>query len=98
MSAWRTALAGMVGLALLDATVSSQQAAGRVGGLLQGVAKTLEHLLSPTVAAIPDLRKHGGAIPQGASDTSPAGGSGVVGASLLPADWTTSPSPPTLNA
>ncbi len=87
MSAWRTALAGMLGLALLDAAVSSQRAAGRVGGLLSGVATVVEHVLSPTVAAVPDLRTRGGPVIREA-DAQPSAGS------LLPADWTTKPTAP----
>jgi hypothetical protein len=86
VSAVRTALAGMIGLALLDASVSSQAAAGRVGGLLTAVATVIEHVLSPTVPAIPDLRTRGKAGAIGTADT--------TGGSLLPADWTTSPTVP----
>lgn len=86
MSAWRTALAGMLALAVLDAAVSSTAAGGRVGSLLQGVAAVVDHILSPTVAAIPDLRKHGGAALTLPPDT----GAG----SLIPPDWTTSPTAP----
>jgi hypothetical protein len=79
----------MIGLALLDAAVSSQQAAGRVGGMLTGLATVLEHVLSPTVPAIPDLRTHGGAAPAVLQNS----GAAVTG-SLLPVDWTTSPTAP----
>jgi hypothetical protein len=97
VSAWRTALAGMLGLALLEAAVSSQQAAGRAGSLLTGVAKVVDHVLSPTVPAIPDLRTRAGG---GSDDTGRIGvvpGQGVGGAlggSLLPPSWTTSPTAP----
>lgn len=86
MSAWRTAFAAMLGLGLLEAVVSSDQSAGRVGDFLQGVGTVVEHVLSPTVPAIPDLRKHGGAAPTSTTST-PSG-------SLLPPDWTTSPTAP----
>lgn len=89
MSAWRTALSGMLGLALLDAVVSSNQAAGRVGGLLSGVGKVVEHILSPTVPAIPDLRTKGGKIGKLVPPLS-----GGAGGSLLPPDWTTKPNAP----
>jgi hypothetical protein len=83
---WRAVFSGMVGLALLEAAVSSTAAANRAGGLLKGVATVIEHVLSPTVAAIPDLRTHGGA-----ATAAPSGGSPT-----LPADWTTAaPKPPT---
>lgn len=96
MSAWRTIFAGMLGLALLDATVSSNDAAGRAGGLLDSVGTVIEHLLSPTVPAIPDLRTHGGDASGdllGRVDPSSSAG-GSAGGSLLPADWTTSPPKP----
>jgi len=79
----------MLGLALLDAAVSSQQAAGRVGGLLTGVATVIEHVLSPTVPAIPDLRTRGGVIRR----LDPQPGASATG-SLLPPDWTTKPTAP----
>lgn len=89
MSALRTAAAGMLGLALLDTVVSSTASANRVGTLLTAVSKVVSHLLSPTVAAIPDLRKHGGAdVPTAPSTDTTA----TTDSSLLPASWTTSPS------
>lgn len=93
MSAWRTAFAGMLSLAVLEAVVSSDQAAGRFGGLLKSVGTVIEHLLSPTVPAIPDLRKHGGAIAQSAPGT---GTGGAVDVSMIPPDWTTKPAAPPL--
>lgn len=92
---WRLMLSGALALALLEATVSSQQAAARAGGLLTGIAGVIERILSPTVAAIPDLRKHGGAGPplsEGEGDAGPA--NPTVPGSLVPPDWTTSPKPP----
>ena len=80
--------AGMLGLALLDAAVSSTASADRVGTLMTSVSKVVAHLLSPTVAAIPDLRTHGGAdVPTAPSTATPS-----TDSSLLPTDWTTSPS------
>lgn len=93
MSAKQGLVAGVLGLALLDAALSTKGAADRVGGLLGSVAKVVEHVLSPTVPAIPDLRTHGGAqqLPNASSLTGDADG-GAAGGSLLPADWTTAPS------
>ena len=79
-------MSGVVSLALLEAIVSREDRAKRFGGLIHAVAAVVEHVLSPTVPAIPDLRKHGGAAP-----ASPA----VANGSLVPPDWTTSPSTPT---
>lgn len=81
----------MLALGLLQVAVSSSAAANRAGGLLSAVAKTIDHVISPTVPAIPDLRKHGGAAPpRAAVDTTP--NTGGTGGSLLPADWSTSAS------
>ena len=105
MSAVKTAAGAMLGLALLDAVTSSNAAAARGGGLFTALATVIEHVLSPTVAAIPDLRKHGGAVqlPNAAAltgtgtGTGTGGGGGATGGglgagSLVPADWTTSAS------
>ena len=86
---WRFLLAGTLSLALLEAAVSSQASAERAGGLLTTLAGVVERVLSPTVAAIPDLREHGGAAPP--ADTTTATTPATSG-SLLPAEWTTSAS------
>jgi hypothetical protein len=57
MSAARGLVAGVAGLALLEAIVSNNAAAGRVGGAFTLVAGVLSHWLDPNVALIPDLRK-----------------------------------------
>jgi hypothetical protein len=94
MSVWRSVFAGMLGLGLLEATVSSTAAANRAGGLITAVAGCIDHVLNPTVAAIPDLRKHGGAAAHPsaaitpATDTGPSAGAPT--GSLLPPDWSTS--------
>lgn len=87
---FQTVLAGVFGLAVLEAALSSDKAAGRVGQLLDAVATVISHVLSPTVPAIPDLRH------KDASKSSPASadsnGSTVVQASspTMPLDWSTS--------
>ena len=80
---WQPILAGVLGLALLEAATSSTKAAGRVGDLFDGVAGLISHALSPTVPAIPDLRHKGGAATSSdkSSDT---------GSKTMPADWSTS--------
>lgn len=86
---WRALLAGTLALALLETVVSSQASAQRAGGLLTVLADVVERVLSPTVAAIPDRREHGGAAPKvdsSLSTTSPAPTDG----SLLPTSWSTS--------
>lgn len=94
MSTARTVFAGMLALALLDTAISSQAAANRTGALFTSVSAVFAHLLSPTVPAIPDLRKHGGASTP-STDTAPAAD---TPSSLLPADWTTSPTAASLEA
>jgi hypothetical protein len=94
----RTVLAGMLGLGLLEAAVSSTASAGRAGGLLTAVATCINRVLDPTVAAIPDLRKHGGAAkPTSATAITPATLSATSATpstsppgSLIPGDWSTS--------
>lgn len=46
-------------LTLLQAVVSSQGATGRIGSLLSGAGTLVEHLASPEIPGIPDLRKTG---------------------------------------
>lgn len=88
---WRSMFATVLALALLQTAVSgkkrgqSESPAERAGGLLKGVGKIIEHVLSPAVPAIPDLRKHGGA----ATALATPGGS-----STMPADWNTSATAP----
>ncbi|WP_405889576.1 hypothetical protein OG762_52445 (plasmid) [Streptomyces sp. NBC_01136] len=77
-------LSGVLGLALLEAALSSNKAAGRIGQLLDGIAGVVSHVLSPTVAAIPDLRHKGGAV------VASSASSDQSGSKTLPADWTTS--------
>jgi hypothetical protein len=81
----------MLGLALLDAAVSSTAAAQRAGGLLSGISTCIARVLDPTVPAIPDRRQHGGAAPQ---QQSSAAAQQTAGPDLGSPDWTTSPTPP----
>lgn len=93
---WQTVLSGVLGLALLEVAVSSTAAAGRVGTLLTSVSAVISHVLSPTVAAIPDLRQKGGAAisSTSGSTTQPA----TTTSPTMPPDWTTSPTlPPTIS-
>jgi hypothetical protein len=84
---WQTVLGGVLALALLEVAVSSQVAAGRVGQLLGTVSTVVEHVLSPTVPAIPDRRQHGGAAPAPSSSTTAQPATSPT----LPQEWTTSP-------
>lgn len=93
-------LAGVLGLALLEAATSSNKAAGRVGDLLDGIAGVISHVLSPTVPAIPDLRKSsagawgdaGGEARKLAEGATSSGKKSdqTGGSSTFPADWSTS--------
>lgn len=87
---WQPILSGVLGLALLEAALSSTDASGRIGQLLNGVAGLVSHVLSPAVPAIPDLRKHGGAAAPSAAPAPPSGGQ-PSGSPTFPADWNTSP-------
>lgn len=55
MAAARGFVAGVIGLALLELTVSSKGAAGRVSGALGVVAGLLSAWLDPSRPLIPDL-------------------------------------------
>jgi hypothetical protein len=81
---WQTVVSGVLALALLEAVTSSTASAGRVGDLFTGIAGVVSHVLSPTVAAIPDLRTKGGA------STSSSEKSSSSTSKTVPADWTTS--------
>jgi hypothetical protein len=89
-------LGGVLALALLEAAVSTDGAAGRVGQLLDGFASVVSHVLSPTVPAIPDRRTHGGAATATAAPATGGGSTSGGGSPTFPADWNTSP--PVFNA
>jgi hypothetical protein len=57
LSAARGLLAGTAGLALLEAVVSNNAAAGRVGGVFTTAAGLLSQWLDPNRPLIPDRRK-----------------------------------------
>lgn len=63
---------GVIGLSALEAVVSSSQATGRVGGAFTSAATVLQHLASPDVPLIPDLRttSKAGTGPVGGASTS----------------------------
>lgn len=82
---WQPILSGLLALTLLEAATSSTKSAGRVGDFFDGIASALSHALSPSVAAIPDLRTKGGSA-KSSSDQSSGGSSSKT----MPADWSTS--------
>lgn len=55
---WRGVFAGALALAGLQVIVSTPEAAGRTGSLLELVGDVARHFLSPYEPAIPDLRKN----------------------------------------
>lgn len=82
---WQTVVSGVLALALLEAATSNVKAAGRVGDLFDAVASGLSHALSPSVAAIPDLRtKSSGGGPTSKHDAQ------QTSSKTLPDDWSTS--------
>lgn len=56
---WRGVFTGALMLIGLEVVISSGQAADRFGGIFTAIATVVEHLLDPTVPAIPDLRTAG---------------------------------------
>ena len=56
MSALGGVVGGVLALSALQAITSSSQASGRLGSLATGTAAIFEHLASPNVPLIPDLR------------------------------------------
>jgi hypothetical protein len=84
-------LSGVLGLALLEASLSSDGASTRVGQLLDGIASIVSHVLSPTVPAIPDLRTKSSTTGSSSTSTgSVAPASTSTSSKTVPADWTTS--------
>jgi hypothetical protein len=82
---WQPILSGVLGLALLEATLSTSASAGRVGQLFDAVASVISHVLSPSVPAIPDLR---GAKKAAAPTAAPA--AAKQSSPTFPDDWSTS--------
>ena len=61
-------------LTLLQAVVSSDKATGRLGALLAGAGTVIEHLASPAIPAIPDLRPGANRNASPVLDVSPTSG------------------------
>lgn len=74
MNGWRGLVGGVVGLALLEVVVSSQQAAGRVGGLFTMAAGLLSRWLDPYTPLVPDLRTKNGQYVNPFGPNGPSGG------------------------
>lgn len=67
----RGVVSGALALIALQAVTSSDQAAGRVGGMLAAVGKLVRHVVDPAVPAIPDLSGSGLYDPDGDGPLSP---------------------------
>lgn len=89
---------GVLALALLQAVVSTTKSAERTAGIWSAMASGVAHFMSPTVAAIPDVRdrKKWDTVAPGDPGKVPYDPSSTAGASssTMPADWTTKPAPP----
>lgn len=88
----RGMFSGLLALTMLQAVLSSQKAAERTGGLMSGLASGVARFMSPTVAAIPDLRDRKKTVAPGPLDDGriPLNPSSAT----MPTDWTTRPAPP----
>jgi hypothetical protein len=69
---WSAILTGAIGLAVLDAVVSRQQAASNVGGFLAGLGGFVHKVISPQVPAF------------ATGSTTPQPSSGGVASSAIP--------------
>lgn len=95
---WRGVFGGLLTLTALQVVLSSTQAAERTAGIWSAVASGVAHFMSPTVAAIPDLRERkkyddvapgpDNRIPYDPSSASPGT------SKTMPASWTTKPAAP----
>ena len=81
----RGLFSGLLTLTFLQVVLSSTKSAERTAGVLSVVGSGFERLMSPTVAAIPDLRTR----KQWRERTTPE-----TSSSTLPDDWTTKPAAP----
>ncbi|WP_367575282.1 hypothetical protein [Streptomyces griseoaurantiacus] len=90
----RGLVGGLLALTTLQAVLSSTRAAERTAGIWSAVASGVAHFMSPTVAAIPDIRdRRRDTVAPGDPGRIPY--SSATGGSLtMPADWTTKAAPP----
>lgn len=91
----RGVFSGVLALTFLQAVLSSTQSAERTAGVWSAVTSGFARFMSPTVAAIPDIRERTKSfapreppkVPYDPSDASEA-------SPTLPASWTTKPAAP----
>lgn len=84
-------IVGALTLTALDAMLSSQAAADRTATLFTVPAAIIEHIVSPTLPAIPDLRKR---APAGSTTSDNPFLSSAQNAQAISASWTTQAAPP----
>lgn len=86
----RGVFGGLLTLTVLQAVLSSTQSAERTAGIWSAISSGVARFMSPTVAAIPDLRTRKGrdTVAPGAPDKVP------YSSSTMPDSWTTKPSAP----
>lgn len=86
---------GLLALTFLQAVLSSTKAAERTGGVMSGVASGFARFMSPTVAAIPDLRdrKKWDTVAPGEIGKQPIAPLDPS-STTMPPSWTTKPTAP----
>lgn len=86
----RGVFGGLLVLTTLQAVLSSTQSAERTAGIWSAISSGVARFMSPTVAAIPDIRdrKKWDTVAPGAPDRVP------YSSSTMPGDWTTKPAAP----
>jgi hypothetical protein len=93
---FRGVFGGLLTLTFLQAVLSSTKSAERTAGVWSAVTSGFAHFMSPTVAAIPDIRD------RKKWDTVAPGDPGKVpyapSSNTLPNDWTTKPQAPSAPA
>ena len=91
----RGIFSGLLALTVLQAVLSSDRSAERAGGVLDVIGSGVYRFMSPTVAALPDLRERRKTIAPGEPPRVPFDSSSSSGtAPTMPADWTTRPAAP----
>lgn len=91
----RGIFSGLLTLTFLQVVLSSTRSAERAGGVLKAVGTGVYRFMSPTVAAIPDLRERRKVLAPGEPPRVPYDPSSSSGATAtMPADWTTRPAAP----
>lgn len=89
---------GVLALTFIQAVLSSTQSAERTAGIWSAVTSGFAHFMSPTVAAIPDIRdrKKWDTVAPGEPPRVPYDPSSTEGStsSTMPASWTTKPAAP----